>query len=104
MGQPTICMAWAALCKNRTPHTEYFLGDALGSVRQMTDSIGAVTPAQNYDPYGVAIQRSGSAASRYGFDGEQVDQYGVSSLRYILKRCYWVPGLWANFGEMTFVT
>ena len=31
---------------------EYFLGDALGSVRQLTDSTGAVIFAQAYAPYG----------------------------------------------------
>ena len=35
---------------------EYFLGDALGSVRQMTDQTGAITYARTYDPYGVATQ------------------------------------------------
>jgi hypothetical protein len=58
-------------------NTQYFLGDALGSVRQLTDSTGAITLAQNFDPYGVAIQSSGSAASRYGFDGEQADSFLV---------------------------
>ena len=33
-----------------TLDTEYFLGDALGSVRQLTDQTGAVTFAQTYDP------------------------------------------------------
>ena len=30
--------------------TEYFLADALGSVRQMTDGTGTVTLARTYDP------------------------------------------------------
>ena len=33
--------------------TEYFLGDALGSVRQLTNASGAITYAKVYDPYGV---------------------------------------------------
>jgi len=32
---------------------EYFLGDALGSVRQLTDQAGAITYSKGYDPYGV---------------------------------------------------
>jgi hypothetical protein len=34
------------------PLWDYFMTDALGSVRQMTDTNGAVTFAQAYDPYG----------------------------------------------------
>ncbi|MCL4270730.1 MAG: hypothetical protein KJZ72_14345 [Anaerolineales bacterium] len=36
-----------------TSQTEYFLGDALGSVRQMTDQAGTITFGRSYDPYGV---------------------------------------------------
>jgi hypothetical protein len=42
---------------------EYFLGDALGSVRQMTDQTGAVTYAAAYDPYGVVTQSGGVSQS-----------------------------------------
>ena len=70
-------------------NTDYFLTDALGSVRQMTDASGAVTLAQNFDPYGVAVQSSvstgsttgGAGSSRYGFDGEQTDSNGLVYLR-----------------------
>jgi RHS repeat-associated protein len=50
---------------------EYFLGDALGSVRQLTNQAGAVTYAKSYDPYGVVTQASGASVSAYGFTGEQ---------------------------------
>ncbi|MBI2330739.1 MAG: hypothetical protein HYU84_00915, partial [Chloroflexi bacterium] len=40
---------------------EYFLADALGSVRQMTVSSGTVTFAQSYDPYGVVTASSGTS-------------------------------------------
>jgi len=43
-----------------TLDTEYFLGDALGSVRQLTDSTGAVTFARAYDPYGVVTASTGA--------------------------------------------
>jgi len=33
--------------------TEYFLGDALGSVRRLTNASGAITYTKAYDPYGV---------------------------------------------------
>ena len=38
--------------------TEYFLGDALGSVRQLTDASGTITYARAYDPYGVVTSNS----------------------------------------------
>ncbi len=47
--------------------TEYFLGDALGSVRQMTDSNGAITLARNYDPFGNPDGSLGSATSIFGY-------------------------------------
>jgi RHS repeat-associated protein len=50
---------------------EYFLGDALGSVRQLTNSAGAVTYAASYSPYGEVAQSSGVGQSAYGFTGEQ---------------------------------
>jgi RHS repeat-associated protein len=53
----------------------YFLGDALGSVRQLTDDNGVVTLTQNYDPYGNVIGSEGTGVSMYGFDGEQTDSY-----------------------------
>jgi RHS repeat-associated protein len=61
--------------------TQYFLGDALGSMRQMTDGSGAVTLAKSYDPYGVAMQSIGAAASQFGYTGEQQDTDGLVYLR-----------------------
>jgi hypothetical protein len=40
---------------------EYFLGDALGSVRQLTSPSGQVTYAKSYDPYGTVTQASGAS-------------------------------------------
>jgi RHS repeat-associated protein len=55
--------------------TEYFLGDALGSVRQMFDVTGAVVLTQSYDPYGNKTISAGTATTIYGFDAEQMDYY-----------------------------
>lgn len=43
--------------------TDYFLTDALGSVRQLADSSGNVTLAQNYQPYGETLSSAGDAAT-----------------------------------------
>ena len=61
--------------------TEYFLGDALGSVRQLTDASGEVTLANAYEPYGVLAQTAGSAHTSYGFTGEFTDPSGMVYLR-----------------------
>jgi RHS repeat-associated protein len=54
---------------------EYFLGDALGSVRQLTNQAGAITYARTYDPYGVVTTTSGTSQTDYGFTGESYDTY-----------------------------
>jgi len=61
--------------------TEYFLGDALGSVRQLTNSTGTVTLAKSYDPYGTVTHTNGAAQSAYGFTGEMADVTGLTYLR-----------------------
>jgi RHS repeat-associated protein len=66
--------------------TEYFLTDALGSVRQLVDSIGAVTLAKSYQPFGFPQTVSGSGTTLYGFTGEQQDSY--IKLIYLRSRFY----------------
>ena len=61
--------------------TEYFLGDALGSVRQLADTASTVTLTQSYAPYGETISSTGSGASAYQFTGEAVDANGLTYLR-----------------------
>jgi len=70
--------------------TEYFLGDALGSVRQMTDAAAVITLAKSYDPYGVASVTSGAGTTSYGFTGEQYDS--ATGLVYLRSRHY-SPGV-----------
>jgi RHS repeat-associated protein len=60
---------------------EYFLGDALGSVRQLADADGQVSLAQSYKPYGETLSSSGEGATSYGFTGEWVDESGLVFLR-----------------------
>jgi RHS repeat-associated protein len=65
--------------------TEYFLGDALGSVRQLTDATGEITLAKSYQPYGEMLSSVGSSVSPFAFTGEQQD---VSGLTYLRARYY----------------
>jgi len=64
--------------------TEYFLTDALGSVRQLTGSSGAITYARAYDPYGVVTTASGTSGTPYGYTGE----YTSNDLVYLRSRHY----------------
>ena len=61
--------------------TDYFLTDALGSVRQLTDASGAITLAKSYQPYGETLASAGSGTSPFAFTGEQVDASGLTYLR-----------------------
>ena len=49
---------------------EYFLGDALGSVRQLTDESGEIILTREYDPYGNMLSSEGTVETMYGFTGE----------------------------------
>ncbi len=65
---------------------EYFLPDALGSVRQITDSSGEVTLAQTYQPFGEILSQGGAGQSPYGYAGEWEDS--ESGLVYLRARHY----------------
>jgi hypothetical protein len=56
---------------------QYFLGDALGSVRQLVDANGDVLLAQSYQPYGELLESFGEGASSYGFTAEMRDEFDL---------------------------
>jgi RHS repeat-associated protein len=60
---------------------QYHLGDALGSVRQLTSATGTVTLAQSYEPFGSTLTYAGLASTVFKFSGEQTDETGLSHLR-----------------------
>ncbi len=63
---------------------DYFLGDALGSVRQLANQYGELTYAQSYDPYGTVRDTSQlipDTSTIYGYTGEQQDDSGMVYLR-----------------------
>lgn len=66
-------------------NTEYFLGDALGSVRQLTTAQGEITLAKSYQPYGDTLSSVGNGSSEFAYTGEQQD---VSGLTYLRARYY----------------
>jgi RHS repeat-associated protein len=58
-----------------------FLGDALGSARQLVDSSGKVLLSQSYEPYGDTLSKQGEGVSIYQFTGEVRDATGLTYLR-----------------------
>jgi len=67
-----------------TSDSAYFLGDALGSVRQLVDGNGVVILAKTYKPYGEVLSSTGEGASSYGFTGEMQN----GDLVYLRARYY----------------
>ena len=65
---------------------QYFHGDALGSMRLLTDANGDVILSKSYQPYGAVLGSTGSGASSYGFTGEWVD--GSTGQVYLRARWY----------------
>ncbi len=68
--------------------TEYYLDDALGSVRQLTSSSGEVVLARSYDPYGNLVENTAydGVTTAYGYTGEYTDYY--IKLIYLRSRYY----------------
>ncbi|MDP1624658.1 MAG: RHS repeat-associated core domain-containing protein [bacterium] len=80
-GTNTYLYGLGRIAERQDGVNEYYLGDALGSVRQLTNPYGEVTLTKNYDPYGNNIQSLGSAQTDYGFTGETTDASGLIYLR-----------------------
>jgi RHS repeat-associated protein len=63
--------------------THYYLQDHLGSTVALTDAAGAVAERQQYQTLGAS---SGSALTRYGFTGRELDE--TTGLMYYRARWY----------------
>ncbi|MCP4596585.1 MAG: RHS repeat-associated core domain-containing protein [Neptuniibacter sp.] len=61
----------------------YYLPDALGSIRQTTDDVGAVSGSREWTPFGVEV---GAARGGLGYTGEWLD--GSIDLQYLRARWY----------------
>lgn len=69
-----------------TSGEEYFLADALGSVRQRVDANGSVQTVKSYEPYGEILSSLGEGVSNFGFTGEWTDD--STELVYLRVRWY----------------
>jgi RHS repeat-associated protein len=64
---------------------QYYLGDALGSMRQLTNAVGSVTLARGYEPFGKLLSSAGNPLTKYGYTGEWTDP---TNLVYLRARYY----------------
>jgi RHS repeat-associated protein len=69
-GKQTYLYGNSCIAQIAETQTGYFLPDALGSMRQMTDSSADLTLAKSYDPYGNVISSSGAGETVYGYTSE----------------------------------
>ena len=72
------------ISQERGGTVSYYLTDGHGSVRQLTDSTGAVTDTYTYDAWGNLIASSGTTENSYLYCGEQLDS--VTGLYYLRAR------------------
>jgi RHS repeat-associated protein len=89
-GTNTYLYGNGRIAQQNGPELSYFLGDALGSVRQLTDADGTVTLANFYDPYGALTASVGTGQTAYGYTGEQQDS---STGMIYLRARYYAPGM-----------
>ncbi len=82
-GTNTYLYGAGRIAQKHNSITEYYLADALGSVRQLTDSDGEVVLARSYAPYGSLMDNTAYAgvATAYGYTGEYTDVNGMVNLR-----------------------
>jgi RHS repeat-associated protein len=76
------------LAQQNGSRTDYFLPDALGSVRQLATQDGNIGLTQSFDPFGNPFSAMGPGASSYGYAGEWAD---ATELQFLRAR-YYSPG------------
>jgi len=87
-GTNTYLYGNGRVAQQNVTSTDYFLGDALGSVRQLANASGSVTLARSYEPYGSVLSSAGSGSSVFAFTGEQYDSY----IKLLYLRARWYNG------------
>ena len=80
-GTNTYLYGLGRISQHTTTNTDYYLADALGSVRQLTDGSGAVSLTKSYTPFGEVLSSVGDGASSYGYAGDWRDSTGMIYLR-----------------------
>jgi RHS repeat-associated protein len=87
-GTNTYLYGNGRIAQQSATSTDYFLGDGLGSVRQLANASGSVTLARSYEPYGSVLSSAGTGTTSYGFTGEWTD----SHIKLLYLRARWYSG------------
>jgi RHS repeat-associated protein len=77
----TNAYLYGTIGKEQPGGWQYYLGDALGSVRQLADASVNVTLTRSYEPFGDPLSSAGTGTTIYNFTGEQRDATGLIYLR-----------------------
>ena len=80
-GTNTYTYGYNRIAQVSESQTGYFLGDALGSVRQVVDPQAEILLAQSFSPYGVELSKVGDYETAYSYTGEMTDGTGLVNLR-----------------------
>jgi RHS repeat-associated protein len=80
-GSNTYLYGYTRIAQVRNDAAGYFLGDALGSVRQITDPEAEIVLMQSYSPYGETTVSFGEFETDYSYTGEMTDESGLINLR-----------------------
>ncbi|HLK97980.1 MAG TPA: RHS repeat-associated core domain-containing protein, partial [Hymenobacter sp.] len=75
--------------RNDSGGRTYFLTDALGSTRALTDASGAVVQRYDYTPYGETTQTASGFSNPYQYTGRERDGNGL----YYYRARYYNPGM-----------
>jgi len=89
-GNNTYLYGLGRIAQQSASGKEYFLDDALGSVRQLAGT-SATTLNKSYVPYGEPLSSTGQGSSNYGFAGEWSDSLTMGKI--YLRARYYDPGV-----------
>jgi YD repeat-containing protein len=96
-GTDTYLYGNGRIAQSDASGAQYFLGDALGSVRQLVDANGELLLAQSYQPYGELITSVGEGESSYGFTSDPKLMALMTGIEHM-----WLPNImtWSrNIGQ-----
>jgi RHS repeat-associated protein len=80
--QASYVYGLSIILQNRGGVRSFYKVDGLGSIRALTNALGAVTDRYLYDAFGQMLARTGTTTNPYLFTGEQFDPHlGFSYLR-----------------------
>jgi len=74
------------ISQRRNGVDSFYLSDALGSTKALTDSQGVVTDRYSYDAFGQLLSSTGTTVNSYLYTGEQKDD--AAGLYYLRARYY----------------